>query len=87
MAVAETISDKVARQCYILIHWMVKKICDEQVFYYDGEKTKIGREGERDEFGIRSVYYPSEKDIYTEEWLKQVRAEMTKIDTAWEKSC
>lgn len=69
--------------CYVLIHWMMTKICKEQVYYYDGQKTKV-EEGLRDIFGVKNVISDYDRVLYSEEWFSNMRSKMAAINKAWD---
>jgi hypothetical protein len=65
--------------CYVLIHWISRKIGDGKHFYYDGYREKLSKE--RNDLGIRQF-----DDIEVEFGFFpgiDFQKEMEKIDAAW----
>lgn len=66
--------------CYVLIHWVSRKIGDGKHFYYDGYREKLSPE--RNQLGIRKF-----DDIEIQFGLYDgidFQKEMEKINAAWE---
>jgi len=66
--------------CYVLIHWICRKIGDGKFYYYDGTREKLSKE--RNELGIRKF---DELEIQFDLYAGvDFQKEMEKIDAAWE---